>query len=304
MKKKKKKQSITYERMIYVSYELNEEQKQRARKSLYSLKDEEYLAMDEVEFKARFRERIHHTLEIQVYSAIYRNKPLSATQSYPAKHLSNLWEERGLSTDLPEYQFASRLISFAEDAAHGRPVDLSAFAPEKVTPEITQDFFTVLKDRRSVREFTKERVPDELIDKILEAGLWAAHSCNLQSIRYLVIREENAPGLFKGSDIPGGPVHLVVLQDQRVYRANPFMPERNHLLDAGAAAQNMALAAHAVGLEGVWLTFDDTIIKRLRDYFHIPEDIRIVTYVDVGFGDQTPYPPLRSEVKDAVLGRV
>lgn len=284
-------------------YELNEEQQERARKSLLGLSDEQYLSADEVEFKARFRERVHHTLEIQVYSAMYRNKPLSPTQSYPAKHLSNLWEKRGLGTDLPEYLFASRLISFAEDAAAGKTIDLTPFAPKKVTPEIEENFFTVVKERRSVREFTDQRVPDELIDKILEAGLWAAHSCNLQSIRYLVVREEVAPGLFKGSDIPGGPVHLVVLQDQRVYRANPYMPERNHLLDAGAAAQNMALAAHAVGLEGVWLTFDDTIIKRLRDYFHVPEEISIVTYVDVGYGDQTPFSPLRSEVKDAVIGR-
>ena len=32
----------------------------------------ELLAMDEIEFRARFRERCHHTLEIQVYSCAYR----------------------------------------------------------------------------------------------------------------------------------------------------------------------------------------------------------------------------------------
>lgn len=286
-----------------MAYELTQEQQQRARQSLLGLSDEQYLTMDEVEFKARFRERVHHTLEIQVYSSIYRSKALSSTQSYPAKHLINLWENRGLGSDLPEHIFASRLISFAEAASAGKPVDLSPYSPKQVTPQMEEDFFAVVKDRRSVREFTDRRVPDELIDKILEAGLWAAHSCNLQSIRYLVVREKEAPGLFKGSDIPGGPVHLVVLQDQRVYRANTHMPERNHLLDAGAAAQNITLAAHAVGLEGVWLTFDDTIIQRLRDYFHVPQEISIVTYVDVGYGDQTPFAPLRSSVKDVVIGR-
>jgi len=286
-----------------MAYQLNEEEQNRARKSLAGLSDEEYLSQDLVEFKARFRERVHHTLEIQVYSTIYRNKPLNPAQANPAKHLVNLWEKRGLGKELPEYLFASKLIAFADSAAAGESVDLAPYAPKSITPEDTESFYTILKERRSVREYTEQRVPDELIDKILEAGLWAAHSCNLQSIRYLVVREEVAPGLFKGSDIPGGPVHLVVLQDKRVYRANTFMPERNHLLDAGAAAQNIALAAHAVGLEGVWLTFDDTIIKRLRDYFHVPEEISIVTYVDVGYGDQTPYPPLRSEVKDAVIGR-
>lgn len=167
-----------------------------------------------------------------------------------------------------------------------------------------KDFFTIVKERRSVREFKDKEVPDELIDKILEAGLWAAHGCNIQSIRYVVVREKNEPGLFRGSDVPGGPVHLVILQDMRCYRANSFTPVRNQLLDAGAAGQNIVLAAHAVGLEGVWLTFPgEEFCDRLRKKFNLPDYIRLVTYVDVGYGDQTPYPPQRWDVKDTILGR-
>ena len=104
--------------------------------------------------------------------------------------------------------------------------------------------------------------------------------------------------------MPGGPVHLIVLQDMRCYRANSFTPVRNQLLDAGAAGQNMVLAAHAVGLESVWLTFrNKEFSDRLRARFNLPDYMRLVTYVDVGYGDQTPYPPLRWDVKDTVLGR-
>lgn len=114
----------------------------------------------------------------------------------------------------------------------------------------------------------------------------------------------NEPGLFKGSDVPGGPVHLVILQDMRCYRANSFTPVRNQLLDAGAAGQNIVLAAHAVGLEGVWLTFpNEAFCDRLREKFKLPDYIRLVTYVDVGYGDQTPYAPQRWDVKDTILGR-
>jgi len=267
------------------------------------LSDEEYLSIDEVEFRARFRERVHHTLEIQTYATIYRGGSLNPSQADTAKHLVEIWEQRGLSTQFSDYIFAKKLILFAEDNVAGKAINLNEFATRKLSQIDTDLFYTILKERRSVREYTDERVPDELIDKILEAGLWAAHSCNLQSIRYLVIREELAPGLFKGSDVPGGPIHLVVLQDERVYRANSFMPLRNRLLDAGAAAQNIALTAHAVGLEGVWLTFNDAIIARLRNYFKVPEYVSIVTYVDVGYGDQSPYPPQRGSVKDAVIGR-
>ena len=175
-----------------------------------NLTDEELLAMEEDEFRARVRERCHHTLEIQVYHAQHRDKKLSPTQADYAKRLMRLWKERGLSTDLPEYRYVSFLIDTADKLANGEHVDLSAYKPTPVTKEMEDAFFTILKERRSVREFTDEEVPDELIDKVLEAGLWAAHGCNVQSIRYVVVREKNEPGLFRGSDVPGGPVHLVI----------------------------------------------------------------------------------------------
>ena len=268
------------------------------------LTDEDFLAMDEVEFRARVRERSHHLLEIQLYSAAYRNEKLRETQPDYARHLLELWEKKGLSKELPEYRYTSFLIASAEKLIKGERVDLSAFAPVPVTKEMEENFFTIVKDRRSVREFKDADVPDEVIDKVLEAGLWAAHGCNVQSIRYIVVKEKNEPKLFRGSDVPGGPVHLVILQDMRCYRANSFTPLRNQLLDAGAAGQNIVLAAHAAGLEGVWLTFSESMCKRLKERFELPDYVRLVTYVDVGYGDQTPYAPQRWEVKDTILARV
>jgi nitroreductase len=271
--------------------------------SEFNLPEKAYLDMDEVEFRARFRERTHHTLEIQVYHAAYRKKRLSNRQADTVKKLSRIWVKRGISVELYDYKAAQKLIEFAEALAAGKGIDLSPYAPHPVSKPQEKSFFAIIHERRSVREFKKDRVDDELIDKILDAGLWAAHSCNLQSLRYLVVREETSSGLFRGSDIPGGPVHVVICQDYRVYQANPYNPVRNRLLDAGAAAQNIALAAHAAGLEGVWLTFTDKIKERLIKKFDLPEHVEPVTYVDIGYGDQTPYPLPRPQVKDVVLGR-
>ena len=270
----------------------------------FNLTDEEYLRLDEVEFRARFRERVHHTLEIQTYAAANGDEVLKENQNATAKKFIRLWEERNLPKDLPEYVYAKKLIDFSETLLMGKKLDLSEFEPYKLSGEEKETFFKVIKERRSVRHFTDEIVPDELIDKILESGLWAAHSCNLQSIKYLVVREETTPGLFKGSDVPGGPVHLVVLQDERVYRANPLNPVRNRLIDAGAAAQNMVLAAHALGLGSVWLTFNDAMIERISKYFNLPEYLKLVTYVDVGYPNQTPYAPQRKTLKEAIEARV
>ena len=166
-------------------------------------------------------------------------------------------------------------------------------------------FDNAVHERRSVRHWTDRRVDDALINKILDAGLWAAHSCNLQSIRYLIVREESAPNLFRSSNnISGGPVHLVLLQDTRVYNANPFNPARNRLLDCGAAAQNIVLTAHAFGLGGVWLTFNNDMMRRIREHFSIPDYLEVVTYVDVGYAAQTPAPMLRGSVAENTFLRV
>lgn len=266
---------------------------------------QDYLAMDETEFRARFRERVHHTLEIQTYSALYYGKKLSARQTETVKELTAIWQERGLPADAADYSWGQQVLQFAEQAQAGLAVNLDEFAPHwPITQEI-ESFENILYERRSVRHWTDREVPDEVIDKLLQAGLWAAHSCNLQSVRYLVIRENNEPGLFKGSDIPGGPVHIVLLQDERVYRANALMPVKNRLLDCGAAAQNIVLAAHAYGLGGVWLTFNtEDMIERLNKRFELPEYIKVVTYVDVGYPDQNPAPPKRLGLPEVVCARI
>jgi nitroreductase len=79
---------------------------------------------------------------------------------------------------------------------------------------------------------------------------------------------------------------------------------RNRLLDAGAAAQNMVLAAHALGLGGVWLTFSDAMLERLYARFQFPDEVKIVTYIDVGWPAQTPAPPYRLGLTETVLRRI
>ena len=263
---------------------------------------EELLSMDETEFRARFRERTHHTLEIQTYSLTYRRKPMPPSQMKTVRMFLDVWRQRGLSETLPEYVFAQALLQMAQALSTGQQPDMSPYLLPPITQAEQAAFERVLYERRSVREWTRQPVPDAVLDRVLKAGLWAAHACNLQSIRYLVVREETTPGLFRGSDIPGGPVHIVILQDMRVYRANPVMPESNQLLDAGAAAQNVVLSAYACGLGGCWLTFTSQEMKdRIRSAVGLPEQYRMTTYVDVGWPDQAPCPPFRLGLEEAVI---
>ncbi len=271
---------------------------------LFNLSEERLKELDEAEFRARMRERCHHTLEIPTYESAYFNRPLPAEQTETVEKMLREWERRGLSHDLVEYRFATTILGFAKKRVAGEPVDLSVYEPKWLTPAEQEAFERVVYERRSVRQWDRQRhVSDELIDKVLKAGLWGPAGCNLQHTRYMVIREESEPGLFEGSDVPGGPVHIIVMQDLRCQRANPLMPPNNFLLDSGAATQNIVLAAHAYGLGSCWLTFSDVMYNRLVRHYSLPDYFKLITYVDLGWPDQSPCTIWRCGVDEAVIHR-
>ena len=271
---------------------------------MFNLGEEELTALDETEFRARVRERTHHTLEIPTYESAYFDRPLPADQPKMIERMLKVWDKRGLSHDLVEYRFATTILALAKKRIAGEPVDLGIYEPKWLTEAEQEAFERVLYQRRSVRQWDwNRRVDDKIIDKILKAGLWGPAGCNLQHVRYMVIREECEPGIFDGSDIPGGPVHIVVLADKRCQRANPLMPPENFVMDTGAATQNIVLAAHAYGLGGCWLTFSEVMKKRFIEHYKLPGYLKLMTYVDIGWPDQSPCPVWRCSVEEAVIHR-
>ena len=51
------------------------------------------------------------------------------------------------------------------------------------------DIFEIIKTRRSIRRFTDEPVSDEIIDRIIEAGIWAPSGMNNQPWKFAIIKD-------------------------------------------------------------------------------------------------------------------
>lgn len=119
----------------------------------------------------------------------------------------------------------------------------------KNEPSVTE----AIRNRRSVRQFRKEPVSGEVVDQILESGLWAPSGKNNQPWKFAVIRDEPLKEALAGlthyrSVIKNGPVCIAVFLDQ----AQSY--DRTKDVQAiGASIQNMLLTLHALGLGGVWL---------------------------------------------------
>ena len=123
-----------------------------------------------------------------------------------------------------------------------------------------------LLTRRSIRRYDPRPVPDELLDAVLEAGLYAPSGMNTQCCRMVAVRDPetiakmsklNAAVMGRDTDpFYGAPCVIVVLGDPTVY---PCWPE-----DGSLILGNLMNAAHAVGLGSCW-------INRAREVFDTPE---------------------------------
>ena len=112
----------------------------------------------------------------------------------------------------------------------------------------------IILSRVSVKKYTDKKVPTELIDKVIEAGLAAASGRNMQApIIVAVTNKEIRDALSKANaDVMGAtidpfynaPVVLVVLADKSAH---------TYLYDGSLSLGNMMLAAQELGLGSCWI---------------------------------------------------
>ena len=147
------------------------------------------------------------------------------------------------------------------------------------------DVVQAIKERRSIRKYKSTEVEPEKVDTILQAGRWAPSASNKQPWHFIVVRDEAMRKKFSAIHNYGGfmaesPVAIVVLGD-------PAKHIRYHLADPHNAVQNMLLAAHYEGLNTCWMGIRDTDIEpKFRELLGIPETLRVICSISVGYGDQ------------------
>lgn len=151
-----------------------------------------------------------------------------------------------------------------------------------------------IRERRSKFRFRDEGVGEDTIESILEAGRWAPSFANLQPWKLMVIRDPELKEelyeiagkitLFR-EGLEEAPVIFAVAVDQE---ADP-----DHFIEAGAVAtQNMALAAHSLGLASYWVGLFDinedrkSVEKEARSTLGLSEQYRLISLLPVGKSDQ------------------
>lgn len=133
------------------------------------------------------------------------------------------------------------------------------------------DFFDVLLQRHSVREFSTRAVEEMKLNKILGAANTAPSAGNLQSYQIVVVRDPKqkaalARAAFDQDFIQAAPLILVFCADPARSAAKYHRrgTELFCIQDATIAASYAQLAAAALGLGAVWVgAFDENLVARI-----------------------------------------
>jgi nitroreductase len=205
-------------------------------------------------------------------------------------------------------------------SANSRPVGI-----KKINNNQESDFWNVVKNRRSVRKFKSDPVPEAQIRQIIDAARMAPTSGNQQPWKFLVIRDRKVidqmmEGCIRGimsryeadpknpetkeqyaekvrkslsSGYFSAPVFIVILTDN-----NSKYPDYNQW-DGPLAAGYLMLAARALGYGTVFIT--DAIPESVtKETLQIPDSYTRVCITPLGVPAEWPATPPKKNLEEMI----
>lgn len=172
------------------------------------------------------------------------------------------------------------------------------------------DTIACIKHRRSIRLFHDRPVEHSLIREMVDCARWAPSWSNCKAVRYTVVEDPemlrtisetlaapenvhiigNTPALFVLSTVKNRSGY------ERDGTTSTAKGDAWQMFDAGAACENLCLAATELGLGTVIMaSFDEDGVTRL---IGLPDDELIIALVAFGYPAMEPKAPRRKEVDE------
>ena len=148
-----------------------------------------------------------------------------------------------------------------------------------------------IKSRRSIRKYRSDMIPQDKLEKIIEAGTYAATGMGKQSPVIVVVQKPELIGklskmnaaVMGSSNDPfyGAPTVLIVLADPEIGTYHE---------DGSLVMGNLMLAAHAVGVDSCWIhrakeEFESAEGKELLKEWGLPENLVGIGHCILGYRD-------------------
>src|SRR3989338_1482829 len=145
------------------------------------------------------------------------------------------------------------------------------------------EILEAIRGRRSVRNFQKKDIPQKIVEKLIDALIWAPSAGNLQARKFFFVKDaklkENIADAALGqSFIAEAPLVIVGCTDSRI--SSKFGERGEYLYsiqDVAASIMGMMLVAHESGLGTVWVgAFRE---EEVFDLLNLPGNLRLLSFV-------------------------
>lgn len=159
------------------------------------------------------------------------------------------------------------------------------------------DFEKIIRKRTATRKFKTDKVPQEKLKKILEAGRLAPTAKNLQPQKIIVVQSEE--GLKKVDKVSPcrfeAPTVLIVCSNKSI--AWTKKNYSSYETDACIVATHMMLEATNVGIDNIWIEMFDN--EELKKEFNLEENIEPICLLPLGYAsDDYKGNPLHNKRKE------
>jgi len=163
----------------------------------------------------------------------------------------------------------------------------------------------IILNHRSIRKYKADKISEETLKLILDAGIRASNTGNMQAYSIIVTQDEAMknqllPLHFNQEAVKQAPLILTFCADLnrftkwcKLRKAKPaydnFLWFYTASIDAVITAQNCALAAEAEGLGICYMGTTNYTAEKIIDVLKLPKGVIPVTTLTVGYPDETLY---------------
>jgi nitroreductase len=168
-----------------------------------------------------------------------------------------------------------------------------------------------IKMRRSIRKYTDRPVEDEMLVKVLEAGILAPSGSNTQPWHYIVVKSEEmrrklAEVSHNQKWMISAPINIVCVADLRsrikgdidlFIDENSSQEELKMIIrDTSISIEHIVLEASELGLGTCWVAWFTQ--EEIRPILKIPSDKYVVAVLTIGYADEVPEARPRKKIQE------
>ncbi|MCX9081909.1 MAG: nitroreductase family protein [Candidatus Methanoperedens sp.] len=164
------------------------------------------------------------------------------------------------------------------------------------------DVYKAILSRRSIRAYESRDVEEDKLDRVLEAGRLSPSAGNRQERRFVVIRDAGTRKALSEAAkdqvfVAQAPVVIAACSVESEYVMS--CGQLAYPIDTAIAVDHMTLQAVEEGLGTCWIgAFDE---KKVKKILSIPDTVRVVTLLPLGYPRKVPQPPARKSHGQIVM---